>query len=78
MHEARRESSKEYRRKTKAEEKRKPTKRILARLEAKKKDIIKSTGYRRPRVRKKLCQTKEPGQDKQPKRNSLLNFQNIT
>ena len=56
----------EDQRKTKAEETKRPTERILARLEAKKKEeIIKSIGHRRPPVEKKKnrerkkCQTKE-------------------
>ena len=57
--------STEDQRKTKAEETKRPTERILAKLEAEKKEeIIKSIGHRRPPVEKKKrerkkCQTKE-------------------
>ena len=70
IHTERREKLKEDQRKTKAEDKRKPMERILANLEAKKKEeIIKSTGHQRPHVTK---------QHQQPIRYLSLNFRKIT
>ena len=59
IHAAGREKRTEDQRKTKAEETRKPSERILARIETEKKEeTIKRTEHRRPPVREKKSQTK--------------------
>lgn len=75
IHAARREKSKEDRRKSKAEEKRKPTERILARLEVnKKEEIIKSNGHCTDLVSENKIIPNE-GTMSNTSRNSSLNFQ---
>ena len=64
---ARREKSKEDQRKRKTEEKRKPTKRILARLQSKKKEeIIKPTGHRTVFVLKNIVPNEGTGSTSNP------------